>query len=75
MPGHEQAADSMARAQNSFRSNRELSARATIRSSGDLAMAVERGDVRPDKVFMGRVQAAADRPLILIADDDRGGLN
>jgi len=34
-------------------------------------MAVER-DVRPDKVFMGRVQAAADRPLILIADDDRG---
>jgi len=37
-------------------------------------MAVER-DVRPDKVFMGRVQAAADRPLILIADDDRGVLN
>jgi hypothetical protein len=42
---------------------------------GDLAMAVERGDVRPDKVFKGRVQAVADRLLILIADDDRETLN
>lgn len=45
------------------------------RPVGGLAMAVERGDVRPDKVFKGRVQAVADRLLILIADDDRGALN
>jgi hypothetical protein len=42
---------------------------------GDLAMAVERGDVRADRVFKGRIRAVADRLLTLIGDDDRGALN
>jgi hypothetical protein len=40
---------------------------------GDLAMAVERSNVRADRVFKARIRAAADRLLTLIADDDRGG--
>jgi hypothetical protein len=38
-------------------------------------MAVERGDVRPDTIFKGRIRTVADRLLILIADADRGTLN
>ncbi len=33
---------------------------------GDLAMAVERGDVRADAVFLGRIRAVTDRLLCLI---------
>ena|ERR1700674_5523194 len=42
---------------------------------GDLAMAVERGDVRADRVFKGRIRAVADRLLTLVGDNDRGALN
>jgi hypothetical protein len=45
------------------------------RLADDLAMAFERGDVRADPVFKGRVRAMADRLLALVSDDDRGALN
>jgi hypothetical protein len=35
----------------------------------DLAIAIERGDVRVDAVFAGRVKAVADRLLTAIADE------
>ncbi len=36
-----------------------------------LSMAVERGDIRADAVFEGRVRVVADRLLALVAGEDR----
>jgi len=38
---------------------------------GDLVTAVERGDVRRDAVFAGRIRAVTDRLLTLISDNER----
>jgi hypothetical protein len=38
-------------------------------------MAVERGEVRADGIFRGRIRVMADRLLTLIADDDPRALN
>jgi hypothetical protein len=42
---------------------------------GNLAMAVERGEIITDTSFETRIRVVVDQLLTLIADDDRRALN
>jgi hypothetical protein len=42
---------------------------------GDLAIIIEHGDARADRVFKDRIRAVVDRLLNLLGDDDRGAPN